>query len=518
MEDLSRRLTGLLGMSRPFRSWSALRKSRSLARAGRLLAACGLVAAPVLFLTTGTASAQTQGSSGGGLGGYTVNATSAAERVTFNIPGLVPISYNLMEVNVPYANTTVDSGPIVDALGSPLWPGYPASDLGTEIGTLGGPSGIPNNPVRAEAQYPATPQYGTSASFPPGPANGASPAKAKAASVTSKAGPTGGSVSATTAQIGFNLPAASAGLIGTGSLDAASQVTTSSSAVTASATSSIGSITIAGIVHISGLSAVAEASSNGTKTTPKASLHVGAVTVDGHAAYLNGQGIQISGKSLIPSQVPTPAALSSLLSQTLSQDQITVKLLSASTSQDPTTGATTVSSGGIEITIKRTVVLPYLGPASSIDIPQVGNEGLPTDVPTVTTVVLGDASVTMSAAAVGTFSGSNSSSAPASLGSSTGSYNGSSPASQSFGYSSPSGSYSMGSGAGSYPSSSPMGAGSSQLSGMAPRQESLVTSKLPGRGFPVPIGWVVTGILASIVLSGPFLFYSRWQLLVGRHR
>jgi hypothetical protein len=36
------------------------------------------------------------------------------------------------------------------------------------------------------------------------------------------------------------------------------------------------------------------------------------------------------------------------------------------------------------------------------------------------------------------------------------------------------------------------------------------------RGAPVPVGWVIIGVLASIAAVGPGLGYARWQLLDGR--
>ncbi|MHB1891470.1 MAG: hypothetical protein ACYCUF_11400 [Acidimicrobiales bacterium] len=458
--------------------------------------------------------------SGGGLAGFTLQARSAAVRVTFNIPGLVPITHPLMEVNVPYADTTASSGPTVEALGSPLYPGYPAANLGSEIPEFSSqaPSNIPNYPVVAQADYPASAHHGSSASFPSGgqPASSGTGPAASVGSVSATASASAASVTATAAKLGFDLPAQSTGLFSAGSFDAGNEVTYGASSVDSGATSSVGSITIAGLVHIAGIESSAGVSSDGSTTKPVATLHIGAVTVDGQKAYIDQYGVHIVGQSPTPAGVPSPAEVSSVLDHTLQQDQLTIRELPGKTSTDASTGAVTATSGALEITIERSIPLPPTG-LPPIPLPGLGNFSPGTSIPTVTTIDLGYATSTVNATALPSFSSSNS----LSMG-------GSFPSSLSGSGQYPSSTFGTGNVSQTFPASGPGSSLSAALGnpgtggtsgGPSVLEASPAGSrKAPPLGFPVPFGWVVAGIAASVVLSGPLLFYSRWQLLVGRRR
>jgi len=463
--------------------------------------------------------------SSGGLAGFTLQAQSAAIRVTFNIPGLVPITHPLMEVNVPYADTTASSGPTVEALGSPLYPGYPAANLGSEIPEFSSqaPSNIPNYPVVAQADYPPSAHHGASATFPPGgePTASSSGPNASVGTVDATATATSATVKATAAKLGFGLPAQSQGLFEVASFDAGNQVGYGGSTVDAVATSSVGNITVAGIVHIGGIESLAGVSSDGSSAKPVASLRIGSVTVDGEKAYVDQYGVHVVGQSPLPAGAPTPAEVSSVLDHTLEQDQVSMRVIPAKTSTDPTTGAVTATSGALEITIDRSIPLPPTG-LPPIPFPGLGNFSPGTSLPTVTTIVIGEATATVDASAMPAFGSSANSGEFGSGGF------GSAPAGGAYGSSSTG--FSSSAMGGSSPTSfqaSVTGPGSSATAALAAPSSgggSMLTAspagsrKAPPLGFPVPVGWVVTGVLGSIVLSGPLLFYSRWQLLVGRNR
>jgi hypothetical protein len=108
------------------------RRARGWGRAGVAAAAAALVALGPLGIAL--AGADTT------LVGYNGSALAIGSQFAFNVPGVVPLpNENLIEEDVPFARTTVGSGPVVDALGAPYYPGDIAADLGSLLITFGVP-------------------------------------------------------------------------------------------------------------------------------------------------------------------------------------------------------------------------------------------------------------------------------------------------------------------------------------------------------------------------------------------
>ena len=94
------------------------------------------------------------------LGGYTLLARANPFQITYDSPGLLPVS-PIIQVSVPDAYTTLNAGPTGYSLASLAFPGPLLADLATIMAQLGptcqSPVPIPPYPLRAEAFYPQGP-------------------------------------------------------------------------------------------------------------------------------------------------------------------------------------------------------------------------------------------------------------------------------------------------------------------------------------------------------------------------
>src|ERR1700722_20311137 len=78
------------------------------------------------------------------LTGYNASALAVGAQFTFNVPKVVPLpNENLIEEDIPFARTTVGSGPLVDALGTPYYPGDIAANIGSLLTEFGAPPRVP---------------------------------------------------------------------------------------------------------------------------------------------------------------------------------------------------------------------------------------------------------------------------------------------------------------------------------------------------------------------------------------
>jgi hypothetical protein len=319
--------------------------------------------APSPVCPAGTTGANaTPSSNGQVIAGYTVSSLAAGFRYQLNSPGLLPVGDaqvgTITESDVPFARINVAEGPVIDALGSPVYPGDTEARLGSALGTFGVP-GVPNEPVLAESNFPPSPQYPTSARFNQGAAGSG------AASASSTATETDASANADVTSA--SLPKAPGGSAPVESASGDTSATTDigSACVDATAQSRTGSVGIAGVIVIGGVVGYAAARSDGSTAVPEATLKVGAVTVGGLPAFIDAKGIHLA------SQQPVGAAVvqvvSSLLQKTLASNNMTIKLIEPTTT---TKGAlATADSGGVEITTKQT--LPAIGqpPAGTPPLP-----------------------------------------------------------------------------------------------------------------------------------------------------
>ncbi|MDQ1374359.1 MAG: hypothetical protein QOJ09_1697 [Actinomycetota bacterium] len=423
--------------------------------------------------------------------GYGLSALSAAVRYQLNSPGLLPVGDpaegNIFEVDLPFARSNVTGGPVMGIVSSPMYPGDTASHLGTAFATFDSrAAGFPNYPVVAEANYPPSPGFGQDASFaqPAIPGVGAGTA-------TSHAGPDGATADGQISSL--SLPT-TAPLIEVGSARATNTVTIKDDLVTSTAESHTGTITIAGLITIADVTAAATASSNGTDAKPAARLDIGKVSVAGQPAYIDADGVHLVGQQPVGSGVAP--GVEALLQKTLASDGISIRTVSPHTSSS--TGQAVADAGGIVIVLERTV--PALGVPGFPSIPGVPVPLGTPDLPLHIEVALGRARVAANATVAPTDTFSTSTDLP----------------------------FADVSGLSQVADITPSGAGASATGalglapstgvGGTPTLQPAVASGSRPRGSPIPIVWVLAGIVASIVLCGPLLGYARWQLLEGRTR
>ena len=433
-----------------------------------------------------------QGGGGTTLAGYTADTVAAGARVELDSPGLLPVGNpekgEIVEADLPFARISVASGPVVDALASPLYPGDTAAHLGTAIATFGGPP-LPNDPAVAEAQYPPSPGHSTQASFRAAPVGGA-PGGPSGSDSESTAGAGGAGAGSTTGGFDITNPGSPTPLLHVSASSATSSASFTDTAVSTAATTVAG-VTVAGLVHIDGLSSAASATSDGSRGSPRAELHVGRVTAGGQSAWIDQSGLHVAGG---PGQGGAAVrALTDQLNAALAGAGVKVSAVAPRlTSKD---GAATATSGAILVTIERR--LPAVGvpgvPALTVPgLPPVplGTPGVPLEV----TVALG-----------GTAAGVNATTAPG-----LGPLGGLGPA----GVTGPMPTSAPTAGLAGVPGAAGAlsGPGSSAASAV---EGAAAGDRLPA-GVPVPVVLIIGGVLAALAVGLSILGYARWQLLAGR--
>ncbi|HET6810565.1 MAG TPA: hypothetical protein VFH50_06110 [Acidimicrobiales bacterium] len=475
---------------------------RVIARAALLLGA--LTVPPLLSVRAGAAAPpaatcppQPPGGAaapgGSQVAGYNLSAQATGARYDLASPGLLPVGDphegTIMEFDVPLARGSVSEGPVVNSLGSPAYPGDTAAHLGTAIATFGGPA-LPNDPVVAEATYPPSPGHSGSEQF--GPSGGG----AGAGTASATAGQDGGTAQSTAAATSFS-PAGSTPAASADSSTTTTHIDLGATCVSAQATATSGAVDLAGgLIHIAGVTGTAAARSDGTKGVPDAHLAVGKVTVGGLAAFIDHDGIHLAGQQ--PVGYGVVAQVQAALNNALHTYGLGVKLIDPVTTVKP--GAASADSGGLEVTIDRQLPATGVPGVPAISIP--GQPPIPVGTPPAPLhieVVYGGAKVSTDATIAPPFPNlaTPSLSPP---GGTTGTGSGSAVGSSSS-LSSP------------LPSSGSVGGISGP--GAAPSLQ-LARSGAPAPGVPAPAGWIIAGVLASLVLAGPLFGYARWQLLEGR--
>ena len=417
--------------------------------------------------------------------GYGLKALAAGVRYQLNSPGLLPVGDaaegTIFEVDMPFARSIVTQGPVTGVVSSPAYPGDTAAHLGTALATFGAP-GIPNYPVLAEANYPPAPGFGQDASLnsPAVPGVGVGTA-------TSHAGPEGATADARIASV--TVPPTPPAIVEVGSSSAANTVKLEERLVSAQAVSHTGTVTIAGVIVIEGVTARATATSDGATGKPAAELEIGRVSVAGQPAYIDADGIHLVGQQPVGTGVAP--GVESLLQKTLETDGITIRAVSPKITSAQ--GEATADSGGVVIGLTRTV--PALGIPGLPSLPGVPIPLGTPDLPLYVEVTLGMARATANATGVpGDDVVAGESVPPANVSGAT------------------------------EVALDPVGAGASAPEALGlpvARPPTDLTPAVPTAsrgpfGSPIPVPWVVAGVLASIVLCGPLLGYARWQLLEGR--
>ena len=496
------------------------RRTMRWALASGIVGACALLATAPLGLTV--AGAQ------GSLVGYNASTLAIGAQFAFNIPNLVPLpNENLIEEDVPFARTNVGAGPVVDALAAPYYPGDVAADLGSLLAEFGAPPGIPNDPLLAESKYPASPGYGSSATFGVSPSN-ATPAQPSIYSADSDASDVGGDATGTLSDLALDKEGSSSSVptsnsaspVDVGNISATDSVKVGASSVTDSASTQVSGIDIAGVVDIAGLTTSANATSDGTTGTPTSTLHMGAVTVDGQPAYIDNTGVHVTTASSSATGFE-PAQLQELVNGTLSQDGITVALLSPTLT---TNGAqASADAGGLQISISHQLDVPFIPGEPTIPVPQLGNTGLPAGLYTVTTSItfgLAQASVSASTLTAASGNSGNTGTAPppttpAASSTSPGTLSGSALASGNTGNTG----FNSVPGV-STPTESAQAAAPAEAAGTPAVQPSLASSNtaFPIKGIPPPLGWTITLLIGCLILCYPLLLLARWQFIAPRRR
>jgi hypothetical protein len=495
-----------------------------MSRLARLIAAAGLVAAPVIAWTAaGPAGAQT-------IAGYNAGALAIGAQFGFNVPNVVPLpNENLIEEDVPFARTNVGGGPVVDALAAPYYPGDLAADLGSLLQEFGAPALPINDPLLAESKFPVSPGYPAHKTFGVQP-SAATPLVPSIFSSTADSSANGGDATGTLSGLSLDnlaatpnagsgltksvtktlqnvLNSTAASLVDVGNVSATNNVALTSGAITSTATTDVKAIDIAGLIDIDGLTSTATATSDGTTGTPTASLHLGQVTVDGQSAYIDDKGVHIPTTNPIANSI-TPAQLQQTVNGTLAQDGISIRVLDPQLTTNA--AAATSNAGGLVITISHQFDIPFIpGEPTLPALPELGAIGLPAGLYTATTTLtFGLAQANVAASNIGSSDTTPPSVTTPTLGTS------------SLGSGFDSGSTfpsTFGGSTGVVQSVAPSGPGSA--AGNGNRTFSIKPSTataFPIKGVPPPLGWTIAGLLACILAAYPLLLLARWQFLGRR--
>ncbi|HWD52077.1 MAG TPA: hypothetical protein VG412_06735 [Acidimicrobiales bacterium] len=480
--------------------------------AARLGMAAGLLVAMIAGPAAAASAAPAET-----LVGYTALTQAVGAQFAFNVPGVVPLpNQNLIEEDVPFARVNVAGGPVVDSLSAPFYPGDIAANLGSLLATFGFPGVLPNDPFLAEAKFPTSPGFPAKASFGGTPAPGSAPLAPSIFSAVSHAAAGGGDATSSVLDlsidslgnklslpiIGGIIPSAS-NLLDVGNISTSDAVSVDSSQVKASSTSMVKALDIAGLVDISGLTSNAACASDGTTAAPTASLTLGQVTVDGAKAFIDSQGVHIGTASTGTLGV-TPATVQKTLDATLAADGISIRVLDPVLTTNGAAG--TANAGGLVVSLAHQFDVPFIPGEPTIPVPELGNVGLPAGLYTMTTsITFGMAQVDVSAAGI-----------PATTATSpTGTESGVGGL--------PVEPFDTGSGITTFPgtpgtvqSLATTGPGSAAANRPIPTPTS--ATAFPIRGIPAPLGWLITALLACVLLAYPLLLLARWQFLAGRRR
>ena len=492
-------------------------------------AAAALLLAGPLSAAAAMADSGTGSGSGTSLIGYNASALAIGAQFAFNLPNVLPLpNENLVEEDVPFARTNVGSGPVVDSLAAPYYPGDVAADLGSLLLTFGAPALPLNDPLLAESKFPTSPGYTAHATFGVAPA-AATTLHPSVFSSTADSSALGGDATGTVNDLALDnlsdgvnktlsafdgaltstaltrglagslalTKEAAASLLDVGNVSATNSVSLGASTVTATSSTTAKAIDIAGMIDIDGLTSSATATSDGTTGTPAASLRLGEVTVDGMSAFIDATGVHINGTNTAAPGV-TPAQLQQTVNATLAQDGISIRVLDPSLTSS---GAeATADAGGLVIALTHQFDVPFIPGEPTIPVPELGNVGLPAGLYTASTsITLGSAVSSVNATATTpSLTTSTSASAASTLGSG----------------------FFPTSGLGATTTVPATGPGSTGITGSTGVAEAApaptAAADFPIRGIPPPLGWAITALLACLLAAYPLLLLARWQFVTGR--
>jgi hypothetical protein len=455
-------------------------------RRGYAVAAVGVVVSlPLAAYFSAPAQARAASAPAVELAGFNTASTSAAARVEFFVPGLVPVGDatqgNFVQASMPFASSTATTGPATGGVASPVWPGDAAANAGNALQTFN-PS-IPvqlvhllNDPVVARSDYPPQVGAGTSGSFAP-----TGPAGVGSARTTSSASQTVAS-----AALSDFAPVGGSGKSGVPLVEIASATSATAAVVDAgsvatSAVTRIGQVRIAGVVTIGEIDTTAGASSNGQAASPVTTTDISGVTVAGVAASIGPDGITLNRKS--QGSTGTAVAAANQILSSLEQAGITVRTIAPTVQRGPSSADAT--SGALVVSFEDANP-PNIGElVPQLPIPQPNSVGV--------TISLGLSSAGAAATRLPTGS-------TGSIAASGGPLPNPGRGPLLCGPGCPSST--TGSRQAALPSSNPPV--------LAPQHADVVF------GVPVRVAWVVVALLIAVLAAGPLLMYANWQLLRGR--
>jgi len=458
------------------------------------IAAGLMVCLPIAaFMLAPSATAQSNAAPGSDLAGIDTSATAAGIQVAPLTPGIVGAGNltqgNLVEADMPYAASTVSTGPATGGTASPAYPGPTAAGAGTALQTFS-PSfpatlvNLLNDHELAESAYPPQLTAGTSGSYTP---PGGSAAGVGTASTQS--GPAGTTATATL----NNTALAGSGLVDVSSSTSTTSATVQAASVATTANAVINGITIVGVIKIAGINSDASASSNGTVGQESGDLRIGAVTVAGFPAYIGPNGIHlVSTDEGVLAVTALNEALAALQQAGLSVTTIAPTSQQSGPSASVTSGAVQIafidpnvpnpqgdvplSSIGIEIDLGLTAAsadatgLPPFTPFPSISTPPVTQAVVPP-----VTVSPGGGSPSSTGVSPAVTNPVPTSATPV-----------------------------------------PPAIATAAPPAETPSTPLPTVSPASFLGLPVRMAWVVIAVVLSIIAAAPLLGYANWQLLRGR--
>lgn len=233
-------------------------------------------------------------------GGFIASARANALSITYDSPGLLPVSSPVIDISVPEALATLNSGPVGYGLASFVFPGPLLADLGAALEAGGTETGLPPYPVRSEAFYPSGPRE----------ADGGG-GTARMTAITEFA-----DSMAQTTFAGLDVPP----VVNVGSITATSQTVVDGDQLVARTRSAVADVSIlAGLIHIDSVTTELVSTSNGETAATVGDTTVSGATVLGLPVTIDGDGIHFApdndrndpddgeggGKPLLPG-VPEP--------------------------------------------------------------------------------------------------------------------------------------------------------------------------------------------------------------------
>ncbi len=291
-------------------SIASRRNTRPRLRSVRRLA---VVAASSALLVTGgsglLAAAFSNGPAGADstLGGFTVSALAESISAQYEQPNFPVPATPSLEFDEGYAATTDNFGPTGSATASTLYPGQVVANAGPELSLLvpGVPlPAAPTWPIQAVSNFPQAPN--TAATDVPGlnmdaqSTTSGNTATATIGDDAATAGSSGGDPTQQAPSGSGNVLAGVSGILGVGGLSATSSSQAPSTTANATATATVGGISmLGGFISIGSITSTATASSDGATGKVTGSTQVQNVSIAGEQISITANGIQaLNSKSL----------------------------------------------------------------------------------------------------------------------------------------------------------------------------------------------------------------------------